>query len=61
MEYLPQILFLMVVGAGYFAYWQSESADPKNILLGRDMDRSDHKGGTVPKHDAGCIRAEENV
>jgi heterodisulfide reductase subunit C len=44
MEYLQQILFFLVVGAAFFVLAKRINQIRKNILLGRDVDRSDNKG-----------------
>lgn len=44
MEYLPQILFVLIVGAAFFVLAWRINRIRKNILLGREVDRSDHKG-----------------
>ena len=44
MEYLPQILFILIVGAAAFIMAKRISRIRKNILLGRETDRSDRKG-----------------
>lgn len=44
MEYLPRILFVLIVGAAAFVLIWRIRRIRKNILLGRDVDRSDNKG-----------------
>ena len=44
MEYLQQILFVLIVGAAAFVLVRRIRRIRKNILLGRDVDRSDNKG-----------------
>ncbi len=43
MEYLPQILFLIILGAASWIIAKRVAQIRKNILLGREVDRSDNK------------------
>ena len=42
MEYIPQILFLILIAAGFGLFGKSVMRIRRNILLGRDIDRSDN-------------------
>ena len=42
MEYIPQILFLVMLIAGFGLFGKSAMRIRRNILLGRDIDRSDN-------------------
>lgn len=42
MEYIPQILFLVLIVAGFGLFGKSAMRIRRNILLGRDIDRSDN-------------------
>ena len=44
MEYLPQILFLLIVAAAAYFLTKRIAQIRKNILLGREVNRYDHKG-----------------
>lgn len=43
MEYLPNVLFVLVLGAAIYFFAKHVGAIRRNILLGRDVDRSDRK------------------
>ena len=42
MEYIPQILFLVLIAVGFGLFGKSALRIRRNILLGRDLDRSDN-------------------
>eukprot|EP00736_Rhodelphis_marinus_P006046 Rmarinus@m.7978 len=42
MEYIPQILFLVMLIVGFGLFGKSAMRIRRNILLGRDIDRSDN-------------------
>lgn len=44
MEYLSQIVFLLVLGAATWVFVKNVGKIRRNILLGRDEDRTDHPG-----------------
>src|SRR5690606_36040217 len=43
MSYLPQVLFLIVIGITSWILWKRISSIRSNILMGREVDRSDRK------------------
>lgn len=44
MNYLPQIIFLFIIGITTFILWKRIGRIRANILMGREIDRSDHPG-----------------
>ncbi len=47
MQYIAQILFLITVGIASYMLWKRISRIRKNILLGRDIDRTDASGARL--------------